>query len=374
MSVRLRAVFSNTFIGLNLLTAIAFILSCYVSWFNPVRFWYLGVLNIGSFYLLAALIAFLIFWLIVKKRVAWISIVTLLLCWNPIRNMFPVRIPSSFNIEKNDSVLRVMSWNVEHFDILEHKTHPERKQEMIDLINKYQPDVACFQEMVGGYNEKRAINYVPDIMKRLGMAYDYFSFNPKDDFDENHHFGIIIFSKYPIINKERFTYPPYNYNSIFQFADVVKNGDTFRLFNVHLQSLRFSSRNLRYIDDPQLKNSEDIKNSKAILYKFKIGFIKRKAQSEHVRKQIENSPYPVIVCGDFNDLPNSYAYNTIGKGMRNAFVEKGWGVGRTFSGISPTLRIDNIFVDKVFRVNQFIRIKKKLSDHFPIIADISREK
>ena len=87
---------------------------------------------------------------------------------------------------------------------------------------------------------------------------------------------------------------------------------------------------------------------------------------------MEKSPYPNIVCGDFNDVPNSYAYSIIGKGMKNAFVEKGNGLGRTFTGISPTLRIDNIFVDKRWGVQQFIRVQKKLSDHYPIITDIKK--
>jgi endonuclease/exonuclease/phosphatase family metal-dependent hydrolase len=73
-------------------------------------------------------------------------------------------------------------------------------------------------------------------------------------------------------------------------------------------------------------------------------------------------------------VPNSYAYRTIGYGMKDAFTEKGTGFGRTFSGISPTLRIDNIFVDKRFNVGQFTRIAKKLSDHFPIIADVEIRK
>jgi len=71
-----------------------------------------------------------------------------------------------------------------------------------------------------------------------------------------------------------------------------------------------------------------------------------------------------------NDLPNSYAYNTIGKGLNNTFKEKGSLIGSTYDGISPTLRIDNIFTDNKFSVEQYIRIKKSLSDHFPIIADI----
>ena len=85
---------------------------------------------------------------------------------------------------------------------------------------------------------------------------------------------------------------------------------------------------------------------------------------------MNESPYKVILCGDFNDVPNSYAYNTIGKGLKNAYAEKGTGIGRTFSSISPTLRIDNIFIDNKLMVEQFVRVKKKLSDHFPIIADI----
>ena len=85
---------------------------------------------------------------------------------------------------------------------------------------------------------------------------------------------------------------------------------------------------------------------------------------------MNHSPYPIIVCGDFNDVPVSYAYETIGAGLQNAFVQKGSGISRTFSSISPTLRIDNIFADKRFTVTQFTRVKKLLSDHFPIVADM----
>ena len=89
---------------------------------------------------------------------------------------------------------------------------------------------------------------------------------------------------------------------------------------------------------------------------------------------MNQSPYPVIVCGDFNDVPNSYAYTTIGKNLQNGFAEKGFGIGNTYDGISPTLRIDNIFADKKFDVVQFERFKKKLSDHFPIAADLLYKK
>ena len=88
------------------------------------------------------------------------------------------------------------------------------------------------------------------------------------------------------------------------------------------------------------------------------------------RKEIEKSPYPVIVCGDFNDVPNSYAYYHIGKGMIDAFKAKGSGLDRTYLGISRTLRIDYIFCQPAFEVVEYNRIIKNFSDHYPVIADL----
>ncbi len=371
MSVKkLRRFTKVLLITLNIIVALSLILGCYGSYFDPRKYWFTGFFTLASFYFLLILIGFILFWLFIKRIMVFIGIIAIALSWNPLKEVVPIRKSPDFNVSKDPSGLRVMSWNVEHFDILEHKSHPERKQEMIATINEQEPDVACFQEMVASDQFSAAINYLPDFVSRLGM-YDYnYTFNPKLDFDSKHHFGIIIFSKYPIINKQTVAYPPKDYNSTFQFADIVKNDDTFRVFNIHLQSLKFSNENRKYIDDPSIKDERDFEESKSVAAKFRTGFLKRKIQSERIRNAIDQSPYPAIVCGDFNDVPNSYAYKTIGKGMKNVFSEKGAGIGRTFYGISPTLRIDNIFVDPRFDVQQYVRIKKKLSDHFPIIADL----
>jgi endonuclease/exonuclease/phosphatase family metal-dependent hydrolase len=266
-----------------------------------------------------------------------------------------------------------MSWNVEQFDILQHKTHPEVKEKMLQLINQFQPDIACFQEMVGG-DDNKAINYLGDIQRRLKFKSYYYSYDVRLDFDKDHHFGILIFSKFPMLKRQTISVYPYDYNSIFQYVDVLANADTIRVFNIHLQSIKFSRSNFQYLDDPDFKSDSGLQNSKNIISKLKSGFLKRSLQANMIRNEMNRSPYPVIVCGDFNDVPNSYAYSKIGKNMQNAFVEKGAGIGRTFSKITPTLRIDNIFVDKIFPIDQYIRIKKKLIDHYPIIADITSNK
>jgi len=366
----LRRFTKRVLIILNISIAFFFLLGCYGSWFNPKQFWFTGFFTLAAFYLALLLVGFIVFWLLTKPKLIFISLVALLLAWAPLKNLVKLRLESDFTMQKQSNQLRVMSWNVEHFDILEHKKHPEVKRQMISLINQYQPDIACFQEMVGSDSVPSAINYIPDFLDLMNMADYHYSYNWKVDFDNNHHFGIITFSKYPILKKQTISFPPHDYNSIFQYTDIVKGSDTFRVFNVHLQSLKFSDKNLRYIDDPELNDETDIENSKNIASKFKRGFLKHQVQSNRIAEEISKSPYPVVVCGDFNDVPNSYAYNTIGKGLKNAFAEKGAGIGRTFYGISPTLRIDNIFADSRFTVEQFIRVKKKLSDHFPLITDL----
>ena len=358
----------------NIITAILFLLGSYSYLFNPRRFWFIGMLNLSAFYLLLILIGFAVFWFFVKPRRALISAAAILLALKPTSHILPFRFSHSFATTKADSSIRVMTWNVAQFNVLNDKKDPAVKNDMLNLINYYQPDIACFQEMVAEDGDETKHGHIRDYVKRLGFADYLYSYNEKEDFWGHAHFGIIIFSKYPIINKKTVSPYPHSYNSIFQYIDILKGTDTIRVFNIHLQSLRFSRTNLKYIDDPTIEEEKTIKESRSILGKFKRGFLKRQEQADRIRAELDQSPYPVILTGDFNDLPNSYAYHTIGGNMQNAFVEKGAGLGRTFSSISPVLRIDNIFADRQFTILQYERVGKKLSDHFPLISDLQLEK
>jgi endonuclease/exonuclease/phosphatase family metal-dependent hydrolase len=363
------------FIVINIIAAILFLLGCYGYFFNPQYFWPIGFLTLTAFYFLLVLVAFIFFWLFIKPVRSLISIIAILLAFNPLSNIIPYRLSHSFNKPKPENALRIMTWNVAQFNVMENKQHPEIKSQMLNTINEYQPDIACFQEMVAEDSTVKDHGHIDAFLETLNFKNYFYAYNSKEDFWGYAHFGIIIFSKYPIINKQTVSFYPNDYNSIFQYADIVKGADTFRVFNIHLQSLRFSKTNLKYIDKPTVEDENTaIKESKSIISKFKKGFLKREIQADRIRAEIDKSPYPVIVTGDFNDVPNSYAYHTVGKDLKNAFVEKGSGLGRTFSGISPVLRIDNIFVDEKMDVLQFNRVKKKLSDHFPIIADVEMSK
>lgn len=360
----------GSFVFFNIVVAGCFLLGSYGYLFDPTQYWFTGFFTLGAFYMLLLLIGFLFFWLLVKPRFMLISLLAIVIAWGPVQQLIQLKVNSDFDVKKNPATLRVMSWNVEHFKIAEHKTHPQKKADMFRLINMYQPDVACFQEMVGSDSVPSGINYLPDIARDINMPYWYYSYNPKLDFDKDHRFGIIIFSKHPIVKKQSVSYEPNDYNSIFQYADIKFNEDTVRVFNLHFQSLKFSNEDLKYIDEPSAEEVS-LKQSRTLVSKFKTGFLKRQVQSDRLKHEMNKSPFPLVICGDFNDVPNSYAYHTVGEGLQNTFNKKGTGIGRTYSHISPTLRIDNIFADKKFTVTQYDRNKKKISDHFPIVADLT---
>ena len=106
--------------------------------------------------------------------------------------------------------------------------------------------------------------------------------------------------------------------------------------------------------------------SKNIINKIKTASVKRSKQVDAVANHIESSPYPVIICGDFNDPPSSYTYNRISGDLKDAFVESGSGFGNTYNGLIPLLRIDYILHSPQIRSTDFKTVKQNLSDHFPI--------
>ena len=104
--------------------------------------------------------------------------------------------------------------------------------------------------------------------------------------------------------------------------------------------------------------------------KLKVAFEKRSAQAEKVKEDALKCPYPYIIAGDFNDTPSSYAVNFIAEGLKNAFREKGSGIGRTYNGKFPNYQIDYIIASPQFDVASYQVTEKQLSDHYPVRSDL----
>ena len=146
--------------------------------------------------------------------------------------------------------------------------------------------------------------------------------------------------------------------------------DTIRIFTTHLQSVLFGSK--EYHDIEIIKNVDDsiVDASRSIVRKLRDAFRRRGDQARQVRAQLDSSPYPAFITGDFNDVPNSYTYFTIRGGWQDAWLQKGFGIGRTYKNISPTLRIDYILPDSRLKVLQCEGVYTPWSDHNPVEADL----
>ncbi len=132
----------------------------------------------------------------------------------------------------------------------------------------------------------------------------------------------------------------------------------------------FQSNDYRNLEIIKSVDDSLIEASKSIIRKLKQGYTLRGYQADLVREHLDASPYPEIVCGDFNDVPNSYTYFRIKGDRKDAFIRSSSGLGRTFARLSPTLRIDYIIADKAFEIVQCKRVRLPYSDHYPIVADV----
>jgi endonuclease/exonuclease/phosphatase family metal-dependent hydrolase len=373
MAILFRRITKRFVIYANLAVVFVFLLACLVPYLNPQSWWFISFLGLAFPFLLILVIVFLIGWLILTKwKPALISGIALLLGIKSITILLAFHKPVKFKYEKQPGTLRVVSWNVARF--IEWKKNNNKgsqtRLKMFDLLKEQNADVLCLQEFHTSTHPEY-YNNIEHIQKELNYPYYYFSF--EEDGDLN-YYSSIIFSRYPIIDSGKVRYSRPSYPDVLLEADIKFNNDTVRIFTTHLQSLQFGKKDYEKLH--QIKEGEDslVSNSRSILSKLKKGVVYRSLQADEAHEVMKQSPGPVLFCGDLNDVPNSYAYETVKGDMQDAFLKKGFGIGRTFSALSPTLRIDYIFADKRFKVKQFARIRKKLSDHYMLVADVELKK
>ena len=310
--------------------------------------------------------------MLLKQRLALISGIALLLGLKSIFLFFAFHNPGPFKYKKEPGTVRIISWNVARFIELKRNTNKgsQTRLKMLELIKQQDADILCLQEFHTSTNPEYYNNIEPFI-KELGYPYFYFSF---DEDGDQHYYSSVIFSRHPIIDSGLIRYPRPTLPEALIYADIKVNTDTVRIYTTHLQSLQL--KKLDYDRIGRIKNAEDslLSNSRSILAKIKRGSTNRSIQADLIDEVLDISPHPVLFCADLNDIPNSYTYSTVRGDMQDAFLKKGFGIGRTFSSISPTLRIDYIFADNHFNVKQFNRIVKNYSDHYMLVADIQLKK
>jgi endonuclease/exonuclease/phosphatase family metal-dependent hydrolase len=344
--------FSEFGFTINLGIAFLLVLSYLAPFVPPDMFWPLSFFGLAYPYLMIINLVFLVIWLLQRSKRFLLPLIVLLIGYTDFVNTLQL-IPKSALTGRG---VKVLSFNVHGFrsELRPKKTNAPK---VLDYFKATGAEIICLQEAAfpreGILSPPKIVDALPGI-NHYQLA------------STGSNTGSITYSKYPILNLGEIRFP--GSSNLVLFSDIkLSDRQTIRVYNCHFQSYSIDPDDYSIVDSlGSGSKNKQIKEAKKMSYKLIVGFKLRAVQAREVAEHIRKSPYPVIVCGDFNDTPVSYAYRTVRGELKDAFVESGWGISNTYNGVLPSFRIDYILYDQKFVSGNYKRDKVYLSDHFPV--------
>lgn len=211
------------------------------------------------------------------------------------------------------------------------------------------PDILCTQETGGTFYRLLAQK----------MQYDY-TFNLKK--------GTVILSRFPMEGGGDIPFGKTANSTLW--VDIRIGKQLVRVYNVHLQSNKVTNATEKVLEEGELEDKETWHDIGIVLGQVGRATGVRAEQAQRLSEHIATCPHPVILCGDFNDTPNSYVYRLLCKNLKDTFSKKALGLGTTFAGVLPLLRIDYILTDPAFRTYSYRTVHGRFSDHYPVFVEL----
>lgn len=365
--MRVKNVIKKFFLILNFLAVLLLLFTYLAPVVNPEHFVLPSYLGLLFLYIVALNLVFVVGWIMASKWYFVISLLAILAGYNVLNQSIPYR-TNETKITAPGS-LKVMSFNIRVFNRYGW-TKEGSPGDVAAFIKSEAPDIVCLQEFAVNNRDK---NRTEAAILKLFSSWKYHRIWYGPDGSKGFKQGLAIFSKYPILRYDKL--PGGDNDNFTVYADIEKDNKVVRVFNSHLQSINMSSKENLVFDI--LKNPTDqekLRHEMGIFrWHMSKAYKQRAVQAETKRAYIDASPFPVIVCGDFNDTPASFTYRKIKGDLVDAYIDSGNGNGSTYNGNYPFLRIDYIFFDKRLSSNDFKRHKVDMSDHFPISCYIEFE-
>ena len=335
---------------------------------SPEYFWLSGFVAMLIPFCLVANVFFVFLWWWRKRWYALYSLFVLIIGFPFLQASIGLGGIWKENVDTTKNALSVLSYNVREFDVYQQNDNKFTvTKNTIEWIKNDTSDIKCIQDF---YNSETAniFNTREQLSQQDSENPYYFHVRYTSANHKRGQFGIAIFSKHKFINKGEVPFKVRTDNGAI-FGDIAKKNkttnksDTIRIYNIHLESMSINQNELKPIDKPE----------ETFWYagrRLKKGFSMRAQQVQTIVEHIEKSPYPVILCGDLNDLPYSYTYFKIRRNLKNAFESKGLGTGFTFNGKLFFLRIDNQFYDSEKLDCIYFDTHREIpfSDHYPVRA------
>lgn len=346
--------------------------SYFAPYVNPVVYWPIAFLGLAYMPLVIFAMLFTVYFSWKRRRRAVLSGIIVIAGFPLFTKNFQFTQPDFWDefLKSSRPSIKVMTYNTKLFDLYNWSHNETTRQKMFTLLQQERPTVLCMQEFFNCDTGK--YNNVDSIRQKLGFEDLHVEYTLT--LRKNQRFGIITCSRYPIVNKGSIVFNNRS-NNICIYTDILFAGDTVRIYNMHLQSIRFGYADKQFID--ALTSAEDaeneLENSKNILRRIKRAYTKRAGQANSIAAHIADCPYPVILCGDFNDTPNSFVYETISQNLDDAFLESGYGYAQTYSATLPLPRIDYILHNNTFEATNFRIEQKEYSDHYPVTCILRKK-
>ena len=302
-----------------------------------------GIISIPIFSLVVPLLCFaniffFIFWLIRFQWPFLLFVLTFVIGFKEWRLLYQFK---DKGIIISDG-LSVMSYNVRSFNRFKWLDTSNIPKEINTFITNESPDIISFQEY--------AIDLAP-----IFKDYPYLFFTP---YTRNGKVGSCIISKLPLYNPQPVLFTGSENGGMY--VDFLYKKDTLRLYNIHFESLGFNLKDTLV----------DSHYSKEIRSKINKVFAIQQLQVLQVKKIMNGSVFPEIICTDLNNNAFSASYRALSKGMKDSFLAKGTGFGSTYQFPYFPLRIDYILTDPKMKTISFKTHSIKLSDHKPISVSL----
>lgn len=338
---------------LNLLMVVLSLGTLLTPYADPNFFWVLAILGLTTPVLLLSHLGFTLFWLYRKNRYAVLSIGILLMSWPAMEGL--VGLNQVQTLASDQQAIKVVTYNVRSLKSYPNQNKKVSPEAFKATIGKLMPDLLCLQEF-----SLVASNRQPYLEALQSLGLKYFCYNT----EENSR--LTIASRYPIrlIKAQNLG----NSTNGYLIAEVNQKGTKFNVVNVHLRSNSVTGLTNQLADEGNLKEKETWNGIRQVLGRYKRAAVNRSKQAEEIATELKKFKDPVIICGDFNDTGQSYTYRILKENRKDAFVQSGQGLGASYAGKIPGLRIDYILHTPAFQALQCERAPASFSDHHPIVA------